>query len=242
MFFKNQRALLNHIQFQIDKKLSPSSFALFDADGTLWREDLNDRLLEYQQKRALRDFSDLLESMRQGLKGAPLCVEFARKQGGLSPEELKYQCREAIREKPLHIFSFQKEILHYLKKKKVFICVLSASLKRLVEEGIRQYQLPVDKVLGVENPVEGGTLLPEIIPPLTFGKGKKEAFLKEIGDKKVLLAAGNTLSDRFLLDMAGISLVILSASPEDRFFDSERELRKLALRNRWILFEASKIS
>ena len=118
MNFQNENKLLNLIKEQVDKRPSSKDIAVLDADGTLWPEDANDVLLHYEVRKKLRNFKDILNSYyhKEGYH-YKFCELFAQRQAGWTLEEFKSHCLEALREDPLHVFSFQKTLLQYLKQK-----------------------------------------------------------------------------------------------------------------------------
>ena len=148
-------------------------------------QDVNNLLLNYQVENKLRDLKDLFHPLYENEKHrSERCEEFVRRQAGFSPEDIKEQLRAALKARPLTVFPFQKELMRHFKEKGFKIFIVTASIKWLVEEIVEQKNLPVDKVLGVQVQLSAGRLTKELIPPLTYGEGKKEAFLKESNGKK----------------------------------------------------------
>ena len=222
-------------------KRKESSFVVFDADGTLWEQDVNNLLLNYQIENNLRDLKDLLRPIyeEEGHR-KERCKEFVRRQAGFSPEDIKQQLREALKIRLLTIFSFQIELMRYFKKKGLKIFIVTASIKWLVEEIVKRENLPVDQVLGMQVRLNEGRLTDEFIPPLTYGEGKKEVFLEESGGKMPLFVAGNSPGDLFLLQIASIALVVNSAGQENEHFSGEQKMRKLAEEKGWFLMDLLK--
>lgn len=219
-----------------------SSFVVFDADGTLWAQDVNNLLLNYQIKNNLRDLKDLLHPVyEEEDRRKERCKEFVRRQAGFSPEDIRQQMREALEIKPLTVFPFQIELMRYFKEKRLKIFVVTASVKWLVEEAVERENLPVDQVLGVQVQLHKGRLTREFMPPLTYGEGKKEVFLEKSAGKAPLFVAGNSPGDLFLLQIASIALVVNSAGKENReHFSGERKMRKLAKEKGWFLLDLLK--
>lgn len=236
--FKNEKHLLNALKDQIDKKHPSKKIASLDADGTLWPEDANNILLQYQIKKGLRDLSHLLDLYYQNDNNRyRRCEIFAEKQVGFKLEEFQFHCLEALKENPLHIFPFQRELLRYLKQKGMKIVVVTASITWLVEAAIKLYELPVDKILGVETKLQGDFISAELLRPAPVAKFKGEVFLKYSQGEKCFLAGGNTSSDLPLLEMAEIPFIVHSASKENENFPAEEKLKKLAVKNNWIVFQ-----
>lgn len=223
------------------KKGEPS-FAVFDADGTLWMQDVNNLLLNHQLENRLRDLKDLFHPMYENEKHrSKRCEEFVRRQAGFSPQEIKEQLREALKAQPLTVFPFQQELMRHFKERGLKIFIVTASIKWLVEEIVEQKSLPVDKVLGVQVQLNAGRLTKELIPPLTYGEGKREAFLKESNGKKPLFVAGNSPGDLHLLKTASVALVVNAASEENsEHFSGEQQMRRLAREKAWFLMDLLK--
>ena len=220
-------------------KSNEEAFAVFDADGTLWMQDVNDLLLKYQIENNLRDLKDLTRSLYNPEKKRGFrCAEFVRRQAGLSLKEIKRQLEKVLKDNSLTVFPFQKNLMKYLKTKEVKIFVVTASMQWLVEEAVKQNQLPVDKVLGVQSKIKGEILTEDLILPVTYGEGKKQALLKETNNKKPLFAAGNSPGDLFLLEMASLSLVVNSASPQNKEnFPCEEKMKFLARKKGWFFLD-----
>lgn len=235
---------LNLIKEKIEKLLKKEepSFAVFDADGTLWTQDVNNLLLNHQIEHNLRDLKDLLHSMYESEKHRKeRCREFVRRQAGFSPKEIKRQLRTALKTQPFTVFPFQIELMRYFKEKGFKNFIVTASIKWLVEEIVEQENLPVDKVLGVQVRLFEGKLTRELVPPLTYGEGKKEAFLRESEGKKPLFVAGNSPGDLHLLKAASVALVVNSASKENReHFAGEQAMKQLAREKGWFLMDLLK--
>ena len=239
MKFQNEDKLLNLIKDQVDKRPPFKDIAVLDADGTLWPEDANDILLRYEIRKKLRDFEDILAAYyRKAGHHHKFCELFAQRQAGWTPEEFKFHCSEALKEEPLHVFSFQKALLQYLKQQGMRVYVVTASVKWLVETAIEICELPVDKVLGVQTQLDEGVLGSEIVRPTPVAGFKGEVFLKHGQGEHCFLAGGNTVTDLPLLEMAEVPFVVCSAFSGHMMFPAERKLKDLAVQKDWIVFQA----
>ena len=205
------RAVLDLIDRLLEKGAPP--LAAFDADGTLWPGDVNDRLLRYQAKHNLREVKDLLDPVkyREEKQRAWRCQEFARRQAGFSIKEIQEQLSAALRAEPLPAFPFQRELAGCLKERGFRIFVVTASVQWLVEEAISEENLPADGVTGIRTRLREGILTDQIEKPITIGKGKREAFLQLSGGRPPLFAAGDSPGDRELLESASLSLFVQSS-------------------------------
>ena len=235
---KNSKTLITNIQNRIEEEARPPLFSVFDADGTLWKEDANNIFLNYEEKYKLRKVAYLMDKkFSPSGKRWKRCQQFVCEQSGFTLEEFRHHCRKALKEESLTPFPFQKELLQYLKSKNHFIYVVTASIKWLVEEACRLHSLPVDKVLGAETVVKDGLITDQMIQPLTHGIGKKTVFLKSTNNHPPLFASGNTQSDVPLLEMAKVRLVIRSSKEGNEDFESEQTTEALARKEGWFIWK-----
>lgn len=236
--FKRESQLLDVLQKRIDQSPSSENLVAMDADGTLWPEDANNHLVEYQRRKSLRKLDDILDPRYQEDGNRyRRCELFVERQAGFSLKEFQSHCLSALEEKPLHVFSFQRELLTYLNQKGMTIFIVTASIKWLVETAVRLYDLPVEGVLGLETKLKDGILTEEIIRPAPISTFKGEVFLKHNKGRGCFLAGGNTPSDLPLLQMAKCPFVVHSAEPGNENFPGESRLKEIAVENNWTLFE-----
>ncbi len=238
MRFQQEDKLLNVLKKKIDKRPLSKNLVAMDADGTLWPEDANNILLEYEIKNNLRDLSDLLD-LRYRSDGFRYkrCELFAERQAGFTLQEFKSYCHKALSETSLHIFPFQRELLKYIKQKSMKVFIVTASVQWLVEAAVELYNLPVDGVLGVQTKLEESIITEELLRPAPIAGFKAEVFLKHNKGIPCFLAGGNTSSDIPLLEMAEAPFVVHSADRENENFSAEKRLKKMALKNNWIVFQ-----
>ena len=238
MKFQNEKLLLNRLKRLVDQSPKAQNMAVLDADGTLWPQDANDILLDYEIQQGM-DFKPLFSPRLQGeARRAKRCERFASLQAGLSLAEFRGLCIEALSQKRLDVFPFQEELLRHLKQRDFEIIVVTASIRQLVEVAVRLYDLPVDAVLGVETEIKRGRFSKTIIKPSPVASFKGEVFLEYSEGKKPFIAGGNTLADLPLLEMAQTAFVAHSAQKGNKNFLSETELVKKAAQNNWPVFQA----
>jgi len=242
--FKNQDELLERIKKSLPQHCgSEECVAVFDADGTLWEEDANQILLDYQRERFKnRKFEDLFADYYQKYHRHELCELFLKKQEGFSLSEFQDQSEKALDISPLSVFPFQRELLNCLFEKGLKIVVVTASIQWLVELAVKKTKLPVHQVLGCRTELDrGGLISNRIVRPSPGIDSKAEVFLKEYSKTSCFLAAGNTPSDEPLLDLAKLSIIVHSAKKNSLIFEKENQLKDLALKNQWLLFEREKL-
>ena len=239
MEFQNEKHLMNQLKNHLKNIAKKGDFAAFDADGTLWFEDANQILLDYQLAQGLREgLREVLDPQyREESLRHKRCQLFAEKQAGLGLPEFRSQCRAAFKAKPLQLFRFQKELLEYLKQLELRVCIVTSSISYLVEEVVQNLCLPVEKVIGVEPKLKDGRLSSQLEEPAPLGNRKGEAFLQYSRGKACVLAGGNSSSDLPLLKMAHIAFVVGSAEPGHENHLGEKNLLTQALDKGWMTFQ-----
>ena len=236
MKFHKEEELLSQIKKAVKKRPASKNLAVLDADGTLWSEDANHILLEYQIQKDKKKFENLLNIENQSYR-YKLCEDFVQKQSGLTLAEFQALARQALEQKSLNVFPFQQQLLDYLKKENMRIVIVTASIEWLVELAVEKYNLPVDQVLGMKTKLEGDLITDQIIRPAPISDYKAEVLLDRLPGESCFLAAGNTLTDKPLLEIAEISFIVNSADPDSVIFQTEQKLKQFALQKNWILFE-----
>ena len=228
---------------EIKKKILQASqgkkvlISIFDADGTLWPEDINHIFLDYLEKTNLRKVKDLLsDKYSDDTQRSKRCSIFAERQQGFRIEEFKEHLNKALDACMPSCFSFQKELFHFLKQNQHQIYIVTASLSYLVKECCLRIPLNYDKIIGVETLVEAGIVTDKIITPLPYGEGKKQAFLQASGGQTPVFTAGNTTSDQALLELSEVGLVVSSASRGSENFPSEQKMQDLAKKKDWFVW------
>ena len=236
MKFKNEDAIIKSIKKAVSKRPENKDIAVFDADGTLWAEDINHILLNYQIQQNKTHFKELLSDFYQKNHRKKLCSSFVKKQAGLPLCEFRSQSRSALSQNPLHVFGFQRLLLKELKRQNMKIVIISASIQWLLEEAVQIYDLPVDQVLGVQTELSASEVLSDrILKPSSY-ENKAEVFLKNYSPGSCFLSAGNTKSDIPLLEMSDLSFVVHSAASDNVIFQKEMEMKALAAQKKWLVF------
>ena len=235
-------ALQTKLESLLSQAAKRGPAAVFDADGTLWREDVNDLLFRFQSENRLRNLQDLQDPRFEREDLRPwFCRAFAERQKGLSVRQIRSHVDGALEKRPLSVFSFQKKLMIFLRNKGVRVFVVTASLQYAVERALEKAGFPADQVLGVRTEARNQVLTDRIIPPLTYGKGKKEAFRKAAPESFLVFASGNTLSDVPLMKAAGTALAVHSASKEHKkTFSSEQKTRRTAQKQGWFILDHSR--
>ncbi|MDE0151849.1 MAG: HAD family hydrolase [Bdellovibrionales bacterium] len=214
--------------------------AVFDADGTLWPEDVGFGFFEYQVKNNLLPYKDFFKSIDECYKENKIktCSIILQKNKGVLFDQYLSWCQSFFKTDPLTIFSFQKELIKYLKKLDVTVYVVSASPQWVVQQAVRHYELPVDVVVGLKTVVDDKRVITDqLVYPLSMDSGKVTAFLERSKNIYPFFASGNTVSDLDLLESSThIKCVVAKAQKEERQYESEQVLLSIARQKNWFYF------
>lgn len=216
--------------------------AVFDADGTLWKEDVGLNFFKFQVKNKYIPGEDLLNKAEKLYEQDPAksCGYIIQLNQGKKVEDFLSYCREYIEQEQLNIFDLQRELIQTLYDHGVQIYIVTASSQLLMTEVLRFLKIPVHQVIGVKTAVSDGLLTDNIIHPVSFGVGKREALLKETVGRNPFFVSGNSMSDLFLLEISThVRLTIASAQKGDKQYESERELLQKAKDNGWFYLDLS---
>ncbi|MBI2264887.1 MAG: haloacid dehalogenase-like hydrolase [Armatimonadetes bacterium] len=211
--------------------------AVFDADGTLWRNDVGEGfarwLIENGKLKGDSGDGDIYKQYEELVardpgEGFAFLVTAMR---GIAETDLTQWAKEYFSSFEQNVFPKQKELVHRLREAGVDVWIVSASNRWIVEAGASRFGISPDHVIGLQTEVQDGILTDKIIPPIIHGPGKVEAIRKWIGDR-VDFVSGNSLSDYDMLSFSsGLSLVInpRNEGPE------EQNLTQLAKKHDWVI-------
>ncbi|MGM0576364.1 MAG: HAD family hydrolase [Myxococcota bacterium] len=188
--------------------------AVFDADGTLWAEDVGDVHLRVLEERGLIRsppgepgvFDAYLRLCRQDPgAGYAFAVEVM---AGLSEDVVRETAREAWARHRDRLLEPVTRLLRTLGRVDVEVWVVSASNRWVVEAAaVDALGLSPDRVVAMACDVVDGRLTGEVIEPRPNGPGKVEAIREWIGVRP-RLAFGNSLHDADMLDDAARGVLV----------------------------------
>jgi phosphoserine phosphatase len=125
-------------------------------------------------------------------------------------------------------------VLEKLRELEVEVYVVTASIKWAVEPGARALGLRDDQVIGIETEVVGGVVTDKAHGVITYREGKAEALLAKTGGVAPYFASGNTEGDRWLLQSASRSRLVISSAPEGtENYPTEMKMVEMARREGW---------
>ena len=237
--------ITSRLELAIKKNFQKVYYVAYDADGTLWSDDLGLSFYEYQVKNqgfppAVKDpvkefaFHDQKPSRRD------LLIRHATAQAGHKISDLREQVKEFL-EKSFcpKMFSFQLELIKWFRERDVRIFIVSSSLKWVLDGVLVRYGFSREHILGVETQVDQqGYITDNLVCPPPIGAEKILAFKTKTNGVLPLFSAGNTMSDESLLKASKVRLVCSMAGPEERNYKSERKMLEMAKTHNWFYSES----
>ena len=189
--------------------LSPApKIAVFDCDGTLWDGDAGLGFMTWSMEAGLlsRDASDWIDARhrlyRQGeVSELQICGEMVQVYAGLREEELR---RAAARYFTSHIepqiFPEMRALVADLRSAGADIWAVSSTNNCVIEEGVRRFGIPVDRVLAACVQSRDGMITSDLIDvPTDEGKA---ASLERVGLPHPDQVYGNSIHDAAMLAIA----------------------------------------
>jgi phosphoserine phosphatase len=206
--------------------------AVFDCDGTLWNGDAGVGFMNWSMEAGLlsRDASDWIDARhrlyRQGkISEAGICGEMVQVYAGLRDEELH---RAAARYFAAHvdaeIFPEMLALVADLRAAGTEIWAVSSTNNWVVEEGVKRFGIPQDRVMAASVRVNDGVITSELVAVPT-DEGKAEELLR-VGISAPDAVFGNSIHDAAMLEMAARAFPV-NPTPD---------LAEIAARRGWAAF------
>ena len=194
--------------------------AVFDADGTLWADDLGEThlrvldqghalspqapygsLLEEYEVRCRRDVDDGYAWGAQVLASMP-------------EDEIWESCREAWRRHRPRLLAPVVAVLQGLQRAGVDVAVVSASNQWLIEVAVADFDVSPERVVAVSLERTEGQLTDRVVQPMPNGEGKVGAIKVQLG-RQPTLAFGNSRHDIPMMAYASLGVFVLATTPEE---------------------------
>jgi HAD superfamily phosphoserine phosphatase-like hydrolase len=198
----------------IATRLNPTGgrrVAVFDADGTLWYEDIGEAfarwlvegdLLKMVHKRSFwDDYERRVAESR--IEGYTWVVQVM---AGLPEADLQRWARQLAAAWP-NYRPAMKTLIAGLQQEGFETWICSASNRWIVHATAPYVGIPEDRVLGIETQVVDGLLTTKPVYPRPCNQGKVDAIQKHIGVKPVF-AFGDSMGDFEMLAYAEQPLVV----------------------------------
>jgi phosphoserine phosphatase len=187
--------------------LSPS-VAVFDCDGTLWSGDAGSGFMRWTVETGLvsREATDWIDARYRGyLKGevseVAICGEMVQMYQRLREDEMRRAAKTffASQVEP-NIFPEMKELVDELRRKGVDIWAVSSTNNWVIEEGVKRFGIPPERVLAASVQVKDGVVT-DVIRDVPTDAGKVAALARE-GVTAPDAVFGNSVHDAAMLEIA----------------------------------------
>lgn len=193
----------------------PGAVAAFDADGTLWRDDVGEAFLQHLCARGWVRLPDGRDPYTEYLtrverdRGTGFAYA-AQLQAGLAQAALEEECERFARGFiPRRALPAAQALLSACAEAGLVCWVVSASPLQIVRASVPLVGVPKERCLGMVTRVDGkGIVTDEIVPPITFARGKVEA-LAGAGLGAPALGCGDSIfGDLALLEASRLPVVV----------------------------------
>lgn len=248
------KKLVEELKFDIDQclRMGVPPIAAFDADGTLWPQDVGEDFFHFQLRNKLianpppdpwKYYLDL-----KSVSPRKAYLWLAQINEGHSDSDMLQWSRDNISDlkqnQSFNPFGFQRELVDYLLSQNVSVYVVTASIKWAVMGAVEELGLPKENVIGVSVTLDKEGCLTDIQEgPITWQEGKVEGLYHATGGVAPFYVSGNTMGDLPLLNVAtNIKTVVTSAPKDQGLYETEQELYQHALRNFWYTFNVLKMT
>lgn len=198
---------------------SQKGIAVFDADKTLWGDDVGEAFLrwliahrklinvDYHQD-IYAQYEAKLEQDRESAYVWAVSI-----MAGLPEEKIKQWAADFFKTHFVkRIYTPQKELISQLQQKNIPVWIVSASNKWIVEAGAVWLGIPATQVIGIDLVVEQGVLTNTVKKPVTYREGKITA-LRNYTIEPILFASGDSLGDQQLLENASKMALLITHNP-----------------------------
>jgi phosphoserine phosphatase len=187
--------------------LAPAT-AVFDCDGTLWSGDAGVGFMRWTVDRGLlsRDAIDWLDDryrayLRGEVSELAICGEMVQIYQGLREAEMRAAAAEFFATRiEENIFPEMRALVSDLQERGTEIWAVSSTCDWVIEEGMRRFDIPAERILAARVEVANGLVTPTLIDvPTDEGK---VASLARVGIHAPDAAFGNSIHDAAMLTIA----------------------------------------
>ncbi len=187
--------------------------ACFDADGTIWAEDIGEGMLRWLAAGGLlpgtrAPWTDVWAEYEARVR-EDRCAGYAwavATMEGLREDDVMRWSRQFAAAWP----NYRPQmvgLLQGLHGAGVEVVVVTDTNRWLVEAAVERMGLPALRVLGIETRVRDGVLTGEVVQPVTCRAGKVEAIRLHL-NRMPDLAVGDSVGDLEMLDASGCAVVV----------------------------------
>lgn len=185
-----------------------AAVAVFDCDGTLWGGDAGLGFMNWSLEQGIvsRSTSDWIDSRHRAYRAGDvtemkICGEMVQIYAGLREAELRAAAERYVREFVTpRIFVEIAALVEELRKRGTQLWAVSSTNKWVIEEGVRAFGIPAERVLAAEVAVRDGLITSDIVDvPTDEGKA---AALARVGLSRPDAVFGNSIHDLAMLEIA----------------------------------------
>ncbi len=193
--------------YEAVRSLSPA-VAVFDCDGTLWAGDAGMGFMNWTLAKGLvlREASDWIDGryrayLRGGVSEAEICGNMVQMYQRLREDEMRRAAKAFFdAEIEREIFPEMKELVEELRGRGVELWAVSSTNDWVIEEGVRRFGIPPERVLCARVAVKDG-LVTDTLLDVPTGEGKVKA-LAGAGIAAPDAVFGNSVHDAAMLAIA----------------------------------------
>ena len=187
--------------------LSPS-VAVFDCDGTLWSGDAGSSFMNWTIETGLvsRETTDWIDARYRGYKRGEvselaICGEMVQMYQGLREDEMRRAAKQFFENQiQRNIFPEMQELVATLRDKGTDIWAVSSTNDWVIEEGVRRFGIPANRVLAARVQIKAGMVTDTLLDVPT-DEGKVTA-LARVGVVAPDAVFGNSVHDAAMLAIA----------------------------------------
>lgn len=188
--------------------------AVFDCDGTLWSGDAGSSFMTWSIETGLvsREAADWIDARyrayhRNEVSEIAMCGEMVQLYQGLREEEMRRAAREFFAAKiERNIFPEMLQLIQELHSKGTEIWAVSSTNDWVIEEGVKRFGIPPQRVLAARVEVKNGVVTDSLLDvPTDDGK---VASLNRSGISAPDAVFGNSVHDAAMLAIAGTAFPV----------------------------------
>ena len=203
-----QPHILSTAEFHVAvDELAPQT-AVFDCDGTLWSGDAGTGFMRWSIETGLleREAIDWLDQRYRGYQRGDvseidICGEMVQVYQGLRESEVRAAAAEFFRTRiENNIFPEMFALVRQLQARSVQLWAVSSTCDWVVEEGMRRFEIPAERILAARVAVVDGRVTRTLLDVPT--DEAKVASLARVGIAQPDAVFGNSIHDAAMLAIA----------------------------------------